>query len=166
MVSVDVLHDIVWEGINEVPFSPKSRCHEAARTIATQLKARGFSVEVKDGFVDYDAYSLLVSESRHFSFSEEEREEFLKAQEQKVRGRFRIEHSWCEVTEGERVVVVDFHFSLAVSSGNTFTYFLIVEEQAKLPHVYNPTRKVLGNWLVIRAGRLPSVTRLRLGGAT
>jgi len=170
MISLEELHSIVWEEIDRILLlSRRYRCYEIARMIASRLKCHKLDIELRDGIVEYDIRSLLVSHllpSFDFlSLSAEEERKLIEEQMEKAKNTIRVAHSWCDMEQREGTVVVDFLPRFVVHSDTTLGSVLTIGKKEELPHTYCPVGRTFGRWLIIPTGRIPYVTRLRMGGA-
>lgn len=165
------LRNIAQEEINATSFPKNFRCHEIARVLALKIKSHGFEVNVRDGLVEYNVQSLLTYLNRglieafkygSLRLSEATKRKLMPEDTEGQRKSLRVCHSWCEVSGGKRVIVVDAHVGLKINSNNCLMWPLFVEEKDMSAHVYKPVGKMFGEFLVIRGNRLPYVVKLRL----
>ncbi len=143
--------EIALTRVFESPRIKKSRCHEIARLLRSELQRKGYgNVAVSDGVVSYDVDFLLERHEKNFGLNEEsdfEDEPVVRTACNKWTKR--IAHSWCELGE----VVVDFHHLIKATPYHILESLLIVDTKENLSGKanYQPNGKefsVFGNTFI------------------
>lgn len=153
------LKSIVLREVAQVE-NTKFRCHEIARIFVKKLCSLGLKARATDGLVLYNVAWLR----RNFlsGFDGFSSEEMCKCLESKKGDRLLVIHSWCEINEDGKTIVIDHHHVLRLSDYEIYTNCLFVGYRSQSPHEYHPVGRKIGRFIIFPTPRFLRIVRLRI----
>jgi len=151
-MKISKLRSMVSKEVAQIE-NTRYRCHEVARVLAEKLLDGGLKTRVVDGLVLYDINELKAKYYPLFGLSFERKSE----------GAFCAVHSWCEISNGDKTIVIDCNSTLRISENLIFEHYLAVDYKENIPHKYYNRGVQLRKFIIIfTPSLLPSIIRLRI----